>query len=262
SNKNVAYAGGYVKNASNQDASALFKTTDGGTGWNEMAVPSPVSGADRINAVVIDPFDVNRILFGTNQHIYVSTNGGTDWQYSPKWAYVTYLIADGNTAGRIYAGTSGLGVLTTTDGGTNWNEMNAGLTNKYIQCMDLDPAGSTLYIGTNGGGVYRYSIETGVRGRDVPQPVEFILHQNYPNPFNPATTIRYELKKREEVLLSIVDMHGRAVRILLDGIQSAGANQAVWDGKDASGRDMPSGIYFCRLAAGGHQSVRKMILCK
>lgn len=71
-----------------------------------------------------------------------------------------------------------------------------------------------------------------------------------PNPFNPLTTLRFDLPVGGRVHLEVYDVAGRLVRTLLDADLPAGNHQAVWDGKDASGRGMPSGSYFARLSAG------------
>ncbi len=98
-------------------------------------------------------------------------------------------------------------------------------------------------------------------------PGSYSLAQNYPNPFNPSTEITYGLPERSEVTISVFDLLGQEVRRLLDGIQPAGNHIAVWDGNNASGSAMASGIYFFRLEARGEHSppfskVRKMLLLR
>jgi hypothetical protein len=77
------------------------------------------------------------------------------------------------------------------------------------------------------------------------------LYPNHPNPFNPRTTIRFDLPVAGQAQLSIYDLAGRLVRVLVEGEILAGSHQAVWDGRDASGRSSPSGSYLARLVAGG-----------
>lgn len=88
------------------------------------------------------------------------------------------------------------------------------------------------------------------------------LHQNTPNPFNPVTTIRFTLREALEVELSLYDTAGRRVAVLLDGIAGAGTTEIEWKGTDQRGRTVASGVYFCRLTAGGYSSTRKMLLIK
>jgi len=94
-------------------------------------------------------------------------------------------------------------------------------------------------------------------------PGQFRLQQNYPNPFNPTTTIEYDLSRQETVTLTVYDILGRKVKTLMDNRpQHAGRHWVVWNGADANGRPVSSGIYFYRLTAGAFSESRKMILVK
>jgi len=93
-------------------------------------------------------------------------------------------------------------------------------------------------------------------------PTEFTLEQNYPNPFNPSTTIRYELSEATQLSLSVYSIDGAKVRTLAEGIQSAGAYQVVWDGRNESGGQVSSGIYLYRLETESGSVTRKMLLAK
>ena len=100
---------------------------------------------------------------------------------------------------------------------------------------------------------------------DSSQPTvdSFALHQNYPNPFNPETTIRFALPKNEIVRLTIYNAAGQAVRTLLPGVElDVGEHNYRWDGRDGYNRDVASGIYFIRIAAGQFSAVRKAMLVR
>lgn len=89
------------------------------------------------------------------------------------------------------------------------------------------------------------------------QPQAFQLQQNYPNPFNPQTIIRYELAEATAVRLEVLDVLGRTVAILIDGEQTAGTHNAVFDAQD-----LASGTYFYRLTAGAFVQTRPMLLLR
>ena len=93
-------------------------------------------------------------------------------------------------------------------------------------------------------------------------PRSFSLSQNYPNPFNPLTSIEYSLARGSQVELSIYNVVGERVRVLVDERQRAGVYRATWDGKDGAGNEVASGVYFYRLVAGDHTFTRKMLLLK
>jgi hypothetical protein len=92
---------------------------------------------------------------------------------------------------------------------------------------------------------------------DVQIPKFIELKQNYPNPFNPKTIINYELPITNYVNLSIFNLLGERVTILIDEKQNAGYHQVEWD---ASG--FPSGVYYYVLHAGTYRDIKKMILIR
>ncbi len=94
----------------------------------------------------------------------------------------------------------------------------------------------------------------------VPVPTTISLQQNYPNPFNPTTTIRYQLPQKTKVMLSIFNIEGRLVDVLINGFEQAGEHSVTWNGRDHNGEQMPSGIYFVQLIADNFQQVRRMTL--
>lgn len=93
-------------------------------------------------------------------------------------------------------------------------------------------------------------------------PATTYLFPNYPNPFNPATVISYQLSAASDVELSIFDLLGRKVRTLVQQSLPAGTHTMRWDGRDAHGRPLSSGIYICNLTAGDFRQSRKMILLR
>lgn len=91
-------------------------------------------------------------------------------------------------------------------------------------------------------------------------PKRFALHANFPNPFNPTTVIKYDLPKASEVRLVVYDVLGRRVRTLVEAQMSPGFHTQLWDGKDARGMALASGLYFVRLQADGFKKTHKMTL--
>jgi len=95
-------------------------------------------------------------------------------------------------------------------------------------------------------------------------PGAFSLAQNYPNPFNPSTVIMFTVPQGEavQVTLEVFNTAGKLVRVLAESRHEAGTHQVWWDGRDALGRDLPSGVYFYRLRAGEFAGLRKMVLLR
>jgi hypothetical protein len=87
--------------------------------------------------------------------------------------------------------------------------------------------------------------------------LRFRLYQNFPNPFNPITHLSFLLAHPSHVALTVLDVTGREVAVLLDGRLPAGTHEVEWDGGGNS-----SGVYFCRFQSGEGIQVEKMILLK
>ena len=101
----------------------------------------------------------------------------------------------------------------------------------------------------------------------APPPKETVLLANYPNPFNPETWIPYQLSDPAEVTVSIYALDGKLVRTLELGQVPAGTYQsrsraAYWDGRNAQGEPVASGVYFYTLTAGDFSATRKMVIRK
>jgi len=139
------------------------------------------------------------------------------------------------------------------------------------------PANSTGFYSyfddrAQAGGTYYYKLQDVDRGglssmhgpvsAMVPLPASLALAQNYPNPFNPTTTICYELPAAAEVELTIFNIAGQRIRSLVQGDQTAGLHQVVWDGRDDQGISVPSGVYCYRMRSGGEVFTKKLLLAK
>jgi len=103
-------------------------------------------------------------------------------------------------------------------------------------------------------GQYEYSDEIEV---EVNGPLTFALEQNYPNPFNPSTLIKYSVPENGFVKLSVYNLVGEEVSVLVNGTVDAGFYEVAFNAAN-----LPSGTYFYRLQAGNTIQVKKMILLK
>lgn len=90
----------------------------------------------------------------------------------------------------------------------------------------------------------------GASGVDISAPNAPRLDAS-PNPFNPRTKVGFELTAAGYAHLAVFDIAGRLVQTLADDVLPAGRHEAVWDGRDASGRAQASGTYLARLECGG-----------
>jgi hypothetical protein len=125
----------------------------------------------------------------------------------------------------------------------------------WLQNVEMDgssgfhgPASVFFTVGGNGG---------------APAIPKFTRLENaYPNPFNPSTTIRYQLEGAGKVKINIYNTRGQLVRSFERGHDAAGHFSIVWDGRDSSGRELPSGVYLYNMSSGRYSSSKKMVLKK
>jgi hypothetical protein len=97
----------------------------------------------------------------------------------------------------------------------------------------------------------------------------FELEQNYPNPFNPTTKISFTVNgsqfmvhRPSHTTLTIYNVLGQKVRTLVDEDRIPVNYQVDWDGKDEKGKEVGSGVYFCKLKVDNFEQTKKMILIR
>lgn len=123
--------------------------------------------------------------------------------------------------------------------------------------LTIPVTGTLDLVGTEAADFYGNTMNVSVRAL----PTTFDLSQNYPNPFNPTTTIKLALPVASDYSLAIYNVAGQMIRAYT-GSAGAGVVEVVWDGKDASGNQVASGMYFYKASASNFSATKKMILMK
>ena len=126
---------------------------------------------------------------------------------------------------------------------------------------------SYYWIGIDGAGPLPKTLEwmgeTILGVENTPEyPESFILHDNFPNPFNPVTNISFELPMYTDVNLTIYNLMGQSITTLVDTKMESGYHQVSWNGSDAFGNQMPSGVYFYKVTTENATKTNKMLLLK
>lgn len=244
----------------------MLKTRDGGATWtvrNDSLPPEP-----RILSVAIDPADSTHILAGLDDAgLYESFDGALSWQAVavglPPEADVTSIVYSPVDPDLMFIGDLRSGVYRSTDGGATWTTFDSGLRTRAINDLAFSAEGEYLYAGTEGEGVYRLDAAgTGItdEGVEVASPVR--LHQSRANPSDGSALISFTLQGTTHVSLRIFDVSGRLVRTLLDEPRGEGEHIVAWNGQDAEGRAVASGVYFYRLEAAGSTQSKRMVLVR
>jgi hypothetical protein len=155
------------------------------------------------------------------------------------------------------------GVVEVTAGriGREWSASgDADLVKVRFVALTNDPGKVDVVGGELVNSDYR-GIPMQVRAASALPQVAALL-PNYPNPFNPSTEIRFDIPTARDVKLRVYNQLGQAVRTLVEGRMKAGSYSLKWDGTNAAGLAVASGVYFYSLDAGDFSQVRKMTLVK
>jgi photosystem II stability/assembly factor-like uncharacterized protein len=248
---------------------ALLRTQDGGTSW--QVLPNPEGQYIFFFIDTLQGWKNSGASSGAE--IYHTIDQGRSWQYLTYIhdsdplsgdnlnirAIAFFNSLSGRAFGSIfYQGIITEGIYRTTDGGHNWFRESIGLTGDIGGISDAKML--DLYHGCavcSDGSVLRYQPTTDVVDRLPEIPGTFSLRQNYPNPFNPVTTIEYDITKRAHVSLTVYDLLGRKIEVLVDKKQEAGTYRVRFDGSQHS-----SGVYFYQLTTGGFVRTKEMALLK
>ena len=145
-------------------------------------------------------------------------------------------------------------------------QSQASIVNTWLQ-MARQNASSLVATSIPEGFSYQRGIFTLEQLARALVPETTALLANYPNPFNPETWIPYQLSKAADVTVTIYASDGSVVRTLTLGHQDAGmyhnrSQAAYWDGRNAFGETVASGVYFYTLTAGDFAATRKMLILK
>jgi hypothetical protein len=226
----------------------VYLSTNNGTSWS--AANTPFKG-------FLKMVEIGTNLFVGDSVVYLSTNNGTSWNAVASTGLAPWSANLAVSGTNLFAGNYGSGVFLSTNSGTNWIAVNNGLTDTLVVALAV--SGTNLFAGGLGGGVWRRPLSEMVSVGEPTGgvPVAFSLHQNYPNPFNPSTTIKFELPRTSHVNLSVYDILGREVAVLVNERKDAGVHEVKFDGSN-----LASGVYLYRLHAGDFVASKRLVLLK
>ncbi len=253
---------GVIPTATNQSAT-IWRTTNGSTFTNISMTQIPSRYPTDIHVNPNNASDVFVVLggFGTG-HVYRSTNAGVTWinisgnlPDVPHWSVTNDPLYPQN----VYVGND-LGVYVTTNNGANWFEFRTGMPYALVHDLKIVYPNRHIRAVTHGNGVYERDLvqnPVGVKqiGNEIPK--SFSLGQNYPNPFNPKTIFNYELQITSYVELTVFDITGKVMQIIINKKQNAGRYEVEFDGSG-----LGSGVYFYKMIAGDFIDAKKMVIIK
>ena len=194
----------------------------------------------------------------------VSPNGGEQWSRGTLRS-IEWIAADG-------AGVSSVNILLSTNGGATydatlasglpntgsfaWTTPDSAFTNCRIRVVAVDAWANSANDASNAD--FAITTSTGVAS-SLPH---FELLPTVPNPARGAIAIRYSVARTSDVDVQVYDPAGRLVRTWRSADVGPGSHSMSWDGRDARGRKLPSGVYFLRLRAGDFVADRRVTLAR
>jgi hypothetical protein len=153
----TVYAGGQV-----DYYAKVFRSTDAGATWEDVSggLSTMLRQYETVYALWVSPYDPGTLVVGTSDGIFRCTTEGRNqtrtWSMTTVEHQTNDFVYD-QAAGTIYAATS-LGVYSSDDAGATWQEVNDGLGYFACSCIDIDTQNRLLYLGTDGGSVWRLSL--------------------------------------------------------------------------------------------------------
>jgi hypothetical protein len=130
----------------------------------------------------------------------------------------------------------------------------SGINEGFDECATLTYCSDVPPLIVGGRGATAAKVATSL-------PTDYALEQNYPNPFNAGTVIPFSLRNASDWTLTVYNVMGQVVRNFA-GTNEAGQTQVIWNGSDANGASVASGVYFYRVQAGAWSATKKMALVK
>lgn len=204
-------------------------------GMSLLLLSRPALAADHFVTVGISTF--------SPQNLVIHTGDTVHWTVVDEFGVHTVTSGNGCTSN----GTFNSGAL--GDGGTfQFTFTNLGSFNYFCTFHCLSGMTGNITVDPPVG------VETPLVGAT--------MGQNFPNPFNPSTTIEYSLPAQARAVVGIYTAGGDLVARLDEGVRGAGTHRVQWDGRDAAGKAVSSGIYFYRLEGAAGVAPRKMVLLK
>ena len=251
----------------------LWVCTWYGVSYRDMAgdwhVVSDIEG-EYTYAMTLDPNDHAWVADNGNLNLYEIVGGVVTTHDSTTIEPLKYAVVDleSDCYGHIWCALDGGGLLEIKPDGS-FEQYTAASSNGMLpsdHLQDLEIHCGVIWATTTDAGIVRLAgpigATTAVENDDALAPQGFGLYANYPNPFNPVTEIRYDVKQTEAVEITVYDLRGRRIKVLKEGLTTAGTHAVKWDATDENGNTVPSGVYLYQLRAGKRVISRKMMLLK
>lgn len=212
------------------------------------------------NRIVVFVFLLSTISYSQTTHTVLVGNGGS-FSFKPE----NLTIKSGDTVVWEWQANNHTTTSDRTTGPEVWDSgiRNSGATFSKVFTEEgtytyhCTPHQSFGMVGT-----ITVELALGINNFEDGDIESFYLTQNFPNPFNPETNIQFNVPEESEVTLTVFDLKGNKVAIILKDKVSSGFHQVTWDGRNQLGNHLSGGVYLYSLEAGNFTQTKKMIFLK
>lgn len=264
-----SYLSTYTYDGNNRVFQVLGQNWSGGVWNNQTRSTSTYDGSSNLVETLGETWDGGGwVNSSKNEFVYNGSGQQTldrFWFWiDPDWTLFdvdTSKYSGGNLSEAVHVGMFGGFVTSLTRTLYSYDGENE-VTEEIDQDGSLSGLAATTWTNQTRTTYVYEAGGTAVQVSDEPAPAGWELNQNYPNPFNPSTAIRYSLQRTSQVEVAVYNMLGQEVKILENGVQAPGTYETTWDGTDANGHAVASGLYLYRIATDHFTETRKMMLLK
>lgn len=243
-------------------SNAVYKSTDDGAMWTAAPLPLTPAGIALQGACAPGGicyavgYDAGDLPYSRIMRRIPADTGWTTYPFpQPSPPIVVRGVTTASPSVAYACGSSGL-IWRTVDGGASWVTAPSGTTRR-LNAVSFARPERGFAVGDSGTVLFTDDGTTAVFDRSRPLPQEVLLLRNYPNPFNAGTLITYRLSAAGLVRLTVSDLLGRYVAVLVNSVLPAGEHTVTWNPAGLS-----SGMYLLRLTAGGSSATGRALLLR
>ncbi len=246
----------------------MLKTYDGGLTWNTIGTGLPGIPALSLEISKTNPdllyAGVGYLIPLMGDGLYKSEDGGNTWNKLSTGleanSSIRSIAIDPVNENIVYVADYLSGVSVTENGGETWFELNEGIDHREAMVLELSAGGDVLYMGAEGGGVYRLGevpvspthISINKQGND-----RIEIENIFPTPFTKTSTLNFTVLNPADLQISVFNISGQLIKTLTSHTYDPGHYSVTWDGTNDSGVFVSSGLYLLNIKAGNKtQSVK------
>ncbi len=230
----------------------LYKTADRGSTWSTVPLPLDWTNTYDIN------FSSDSRGTTCGESVFYTQDGGDQWSEFPS---INSQFTDMHFTDSIHGWMVGEwgNIYRSFDGGSTWDPFDHNATSAALKAVTFSDDMNGWAAGRGGTIIKIDNSATGIKFPSFGKTSQLQI-ENYPNPFASQTTISFHLTQPGMTRLTIYDLSGRNISMLVNEIRPAGTHNIRWDGTDDAGKQVSPGVYICKMISGAEMKSKIIIL--